>query len=93
VATLRLTGGLPRFGEALADKLARAGVHCAQVPVRVATGTFIRKAHEAGLQVHVWTLNNRANMQRALDLGADGIMTDETVMLRDLLKERGVWPS
>jgi glycerophosphoryl diester phosphodiesterase len=93
VATLRLTGGSPRFGEALADKLARTGVHCAQVPGRVATGTFIRKAHEAGLQVHVWTLNRRADMERALDLGADGIMTDETVMLRNLLIERGVWPS
>jgi glycerophosphoryl diester phosphodiesterase len=93
VAALRLTGGLPRFGEALADKLARTGVHCAQVPGRVATETFIRRSHEVGLQVHVWTLNRRADIERALDRGADGIMTDETVMLRDLLIERGVWPS
>lgn len=91
VAALQLTGGLPRFGNALADKLARTGVHCAQVPLQIATPSFIRRAHEAGLQVHVWTLNRRHEMERALDLGADGIMTDETVLLRDLLTERSLW--
>ena len=85
--------GHPRYGDALAERLARAGVHCAQIPGRIATTSFIRKAHKAGLHVHVWTLNRRPDMERALDLGADGIMTDETVMLRDLLIERGVWPS
>jgi glycerophosphoryl diester phosphodiesterase len=91
VAALRLAGGVPVCGDALATRLARAGVHCAQVPGRFATGPFIRRAHEAGLQVHVWTLNRRSDMERALDLGADGVMTDQTVMLRDLLAERGQW--
>jgi glycerophosphoryl diester phosphodiesterase len=93
VAALRLAGSVPVCGDALAGRLARAGVHCAQIPYRLATASFIRRAHEAGLQVHVWTLNRRAEMERALDLGADGVMTDETVMLRDLLAERGQWPS
>jgi hypothetical protein len=30
-------------------------------------------------------------MERALDLGADGIMTDQTVLLREVLTERGLW--
>lgn len=93
VATLRLASGLPRCTDVLAAKLARTGVHCAQVPLRIATPSFVRSAHEAGLHVHVWTLNRREEMERALDLGADGIMTDETVMLRDLLTQRGLWPS
>jgi glycerophosphoryl diester phosphodiesterase len=93
VAALRLAGGVPVCGDALAARLARAGVHCAQVPGRLATGTFIRQAHEAGLQVHVWTLNRRSDMERALDLGTDGVMTDEAIMLRDLLAERGQWPA
>ena len=93
VAALRLAGGIPICGAALAERLARTGVHCAQIPGRIATTSFIQKAHGAGLQVHVWTLNRRADMERALDLGADGIMTDETVLLRDLLAERGLWPS
>ena len=91
VAALGLTGGLPRFGDALAAKLASTGVYCAQIPLQIATGSFIRRAHDAGLQVHVWTLNRRHEMERALDLGADGIMTDETVLLRELLTERGLW--
>jgi glycerophosphoryl diester phosphodiesterase len=91
VAALGLTGALPRFGEALAAKLASTGVYCAQVPLQIASSMFIRWAHDAGLQVHVWTLNRRPEMERALDLGADGIMTDETVLLRDLLTERGLW--
>ena len=93
VAALRLAGGIPRFGDALAAKLARTGVACAQIPIQIATTSFIRKAHEAGLQVHVWTLNRRHDMERALNLGADGIMTDETVLLRELLTERGLWVS
>jgi glycerophosphoryl diester phosphodiesterase len=93
VAALRLVGGIPVCGAALAQRLARTGVACAQIPGRIATASFVEKAHGAGLQVHVWTLNRRAEMERALDLGADGIMTDETVLLRDLLTERGLWPS
>jgi glycerophosphoryl diester phosphodiesterase len=75
----------------LASFLAGAWVHCAQVPGTVATGTFVRRAHALGLAVHVWTINDRAEMIRYLDLGADGIMTDDIETLRDVLIERGQW--
>jgi glycerophosphoryl diester phosphodiesterase len=78
-------------GPVMARKLAAAGVQCAQVPLRVATRGFIRRAHALGLQVHVWTVNDRLEMNGLLDLGADGIMTDDTVLLRDVLAERGLW--
>ena len=78
-------------GKAMAARLARSGAQCAQVPMRIATRGFIRRAHELGLQVHVWTVNTRAGMERVLDLGADGVMTDEIVLLRDILTERGQW--
>jgi glycerophosphoryl diester phosphodiesterase len=81
--------GLP--GKAVAASVGRLGAQCAQVPSRIATRTFIKRAHDLGLQVHVWTLNTRAEIERALDLGADGVMTDETVLLRDILAERGQW--
>jgi glycerophosphoryl diester phosphodiesterase len=81
--------GLP--GQALAAHLARLGVRCAQVPPQVATRGFIRRAHALGLDVHVWTLNTRAEIVRALDLGADGVMTDKLTLLRDILIERGQW--
>ena len=75
----------------LASFLAHACVRCAQVPGKVATGTFVRRAHALGLDVHVWTINDRAEMIRFLDLGADGIMTDDIETLRDVLIERGQW--
>ncbi len=75
----------------LADRLARSGVRCVQVPAQVATSSFIRRAHALGLQVHVWTVNDRPAMGHLLDLGADGIMTDETVALREVLVARGQW--
>jgi len=76
---------------ALAERLARTGVRCAQVPESVATESFVGRAHALGLQVHVWTVNDTAAMTGLLDIGADGIMTDETVALRDLLIRRGQW--
>ncbi len=64
---------------------------CAQVPARVAGPPFMRRAHQLGLPVHVWTVNDRALMESLLDLGADGIITDETVALREVLTARGQW--
>ena len=75
----------------LARQLSRAGARCAQVPGRVATRSFIRRAHALGLDVHVWTINDRAGMTRFLDLGADGIMTDDIEALREVLIERRQW--
>jgi glycerophosphoryl diester phosphodiesterase len=75
----------------LAERLAGAGVGCLQVPVPVATPSFIGRAHKLGLQVHVWTVNDRPTMEGLLNLGVDGIMTDETVTLREVLIRRGQW--
>jgi glycerophosphoryl diester phosphodiesterase len=93
VAAVWMAVNLAGYGPALAQRLARTGVRCAQVPVLGATRGFIHRAHALGLAVHVWTVNDRTQMTCLLDLGADGIMTDETVLLRDVLAERGQWHS
>ncbi|MGW4116052.1 glycerophosphodiester phosphodiesterase family protein [Actinosynnema sp. NPDC004786] len=68
----------------------------AQVPVRqgrllVVDGRFVRAAHRRGLEVHVWTVDEEAEMRRLLDLGVDGLVTDRPDRLRDVLVEREVW--
>jgi glycerophosphoryl diester phosphodiesterase len=75
----------------LAARFARLSIRCAQVPAWVASGQFIRRAHAAGLQVHVWTINDQERMSSLLDRGADGIMTDQTMLLRDVLISRDQW--
>jgi glycerophosphoryl diester phosphodiesterase len=75
----------------LAAGFARTWVRCAQIPVGVASAPFVRRAHAAGLHVHVWTVNEAALMRALLDLGVDGIMTDQAETLRAVLIERGQW--
>jgi len=75
----------------LSRHFARLSIRCAQVPVRIVTGAFVRRAHAAGLQVHVWTVNDPRLMGTLLDLGVDGIMTDQTAVLREVLLARGRW--
>jgi glycerophosphoryl diester phosphodiesterase len=73
-----------------------ASAVAAQVPthhgrVRVVDRWFVRAAHRAGLQVHVWTIDDPVTMNHLLDLGVDGIMTDRIEVLRDVYAARGVW--
>ena len=44
--------------------------------VPIVTPPFVRAAHDLGLEVHVWTINEEAEMERLLALGVDGLMTD-----------------
>lgn len=59
--------------------------------VRVVDQKLIDAAHTAGIQVHVWTVNEPGEMTRLLDMGVDGLVTDRPDLLKDLLIERGEW--
>ena len=78
----------------LAGLLSRAAA--LQIPHRrgrvvVATAGLVRRAHRAGRQVHVWTIDDAAEMEELLDRGVDGIFTDRTDILRAVLRSRGRW--
>jgi glycerophosphoryl diester phosphodiesterase len=69
---------------------------CAQVSVRAPGMTlvdraFVAAAERYNLQVHVWTIDDEAEMNRLLDMGVHGLMTDRPRVLKDVLVARGKW--
>lgn len=94
IAALVLTApwGLTRLvGRRLAD------IDCVQVPVRqgpirIVTPRFIARCHQAGLAVHVWVVDEPAEMERLLEMGVDGLMTDDVDALASVMQARGCWP-
>ncbi len=85
----------------------RSGPQVLQVPWRhengritVVTPGFVRRAHAAGLHVHVWTgdapsrwvsIDDPESMHTLLDMGVDGLIADRTDVLKDVLIARGQW--
>ena len=69
----------------------RAPYHTYQVPesaegTRIVSPRFIRYAHQAGLKVQVWTVDEEADMRRLLEWGVDGLISnrpDVAVRVRD----------
>lgn len=56
--------------------------------LQVVTKDFVEAAHRRNLKVHVWTINETADMQRLIEMGVDGIMTDYPDRLLTLLNRR-----
>jgi glycerophosphoryl diester phosphodiesterase len=74
----------------------RLGGACTQVPVRygavlVVDHRFVETAHRRNVPVHIWTVDEPGEMDRLLDLGVDGIMSDRPAVLKEVLTRRGQW--
>ena len=92
VATLVLAARAPGGGRRRSSE----PFGCVQIPVRyrnveLVTEALIDAAHARDVQVHVWTVDDAAEMHRLLDLGVDGIITDRPQVLRSVLEARGTW--
>jgi glycerophosphoryl diester phosphodiesterase len=71
-------------------------VPVAQVPLKqfgipVVTGRSVRSADRHSVQVHAWTIDEPTEMERLLDLGVHGLMTDRPHVLKEVLQRRGQW--
>lgn len=94
VVHLRLAAYLP----GLLGRLARTGLPgprqgavCVQVPERhgrwrVVTPAFVAAAHDHGLDVHVWTVDDPGQASRLLAMGVDGIVSDHPGAVRDVVR-------
>jgi glycerophosphoryl diester phosphodiesterase len=70
----------------------RRGASSVQVPLRnrgvtVISDRFIRRAHELGLEVHVWVVDDETSARDLLEMGADGLIADRIDVLRNVLDD------
>ena len=56
---------------------------------RVLDTANVERAHRLGMRIHVWTVNDRATMEEAIERGADGVFTDDPALLSEVLDELG----
>ena len=54
---------------------------------------IINYAHNLNYKLHVWTINNEKEMIKYIDMGVDGIMTDECIKLKEILILKKKWKS
>ncbi len=58
--------------------------------INIVDERFIKASHERNIAIHVWTINERDEMLELIELGVDGIFTDDPSLLRSVLKEQGL---
>jgi len=95
-AAFRLGSTVPGAGGRRLAAAALRNIDALQMPlthrgVPVVTATTLATAHASGVPVHVWTINDRTQMERLLDLGVDGLISDRADVLKDVLVARGQW--
>lgn len=100
VATSASPAEVAAFVVAPTGRVARAltgpTVAALQVPYRrgpftLVTRSLVRRVHAAGAHLHVWTIDDPAEMEDLIDLGVDGLISDRTDVLKGVLAARGLW--
>lgn len=74
----------------------RSDFACLQIPMEYDLGitipldqkTLIRQAHRRNIAVQYWTINEPDEMRQLIDLGCDCIMTDDPILLKQILEEK-----
>lgn len=79
------TGAL--FAKSVGDPTAFDGDFLA-IEARALTPSLARRAHRAGKDVYVWTVNDAAWMLAAASRGSDGVITNFPAVAREVLQRR-----
>ena len=59
-------------------------------PIDLVNPRFVERARRRGLPVQVWTVNRDEQMERLIETGVDGIVTDRPERLIQMLRRRGL---
>jgi glycerophosphoryl diester phosphodiesterase len=90
VGTALFVGAVRNGTEPPASRHVALQVPVAFQGITLVDEALVRAAHRREIAVHVWTIDDRAEMHDLLDLGVDGIMSDRPTILEDVLQERGM---
>jgi glycerophosphoryl diester phosphodiesterase len=88
----RILGAVATRSARLAVR-ALGGIDALQIPerrgaLRVLTPRLVAAAHRAGVEIHVWTVNDPEDMSRLVTAGVDGIVTDRADLAIERLHPR-----
>ena len=92
MSTGDVTAFFDRLGSGAWEGYAAPG-NALQIPIEFAGMTLVTEdslaaARRAGLEMHVWTINDTPQIERLLDLGVDGIMSDLPGLVRSAVDRR-----
>ena len=83
------TAGIQYKDHGSVPKMVKAGGGKVWSPLHADLSEFkVKEAHELGMQVVVWTVNDPAQIKKMLDFGVDGIITDRPDLVRQVMAER-----
>ncbi|KEO82118.1 glycerophosphodiester phosphodiesterase [Tumebacillus flagellatus] len=68
-------------------------VPVSQYGIKVVTPRSVQIAHDHGVKVHVWTINDEAEIAKLLSWGVDGICSDYPDRVVNVMREMGLWDS
>ena len=74
-------------------KIYNKNIKVIQIPlkwkgIKLLTSNFMRKADKNNLLVHIWTVNDKDTINNLIEIGVNGIITDEPELLLEIMKER-----
>ncbi|HYF97313.1 MAG TPA: glycerophosphodiester phosphodiesterase family protein [Patescibacteria group bacterium] len=76
------------FNRLFLPYLKARGIAYLEVSYRRVNKSLISLAHSQGIFVYAWTVNDAKDMERLLQLGIDGIMSDQTKLLLQTVKKQ-----